>query len=357
MPRLSTKRPNQNMTIVNPMYDDADKDSDEENVIKASVEGATTSSSDREAASAVPSKREPCPEESANLWSRAFFNWVGGLMTKSKARRKLGEELEPDDIFQVHKRDAIEKLMPEFRTTLDNARAKVEARKGFAAGSPSRPSHDPKFGSAVIRQAIFDFNFKVLLDLVAWTVAVVVSNGVMPIFILQALQFITSAPENRAPDYVGYLLALGLALSRLFAVVTKNQRTRVYYRIFTRNKHVLMPALLEKTLSLNAADFQRHSSGKIINFLQQDLGFPLVGGITTYVFVFSNVAELLINVVVVYALIGTYALAGCAAMMASTPLSAVMVKQLNKLYKKYCVVKDQRIQQTNELLQVSSRTL
>jgi ABC-type multidrug transport system fused ATPase/permease subunit len=262
--------------------------------------------------------------------------------------------LESDDIFKIHKRDAIEKLIPEFRATLDNARAKVEARKGFAAGSSSRPSDDPKFGSAVIRQAIFDFNFTAILDLVVWTIAVIVSNGVMPIFILQVLQFITSAPEDRAPDYVGYLLALGLALSRLLSVIADTQRSRVTFRIFARNKHVLMPALLEKTLSLNAADFQRHSSGKIINCLEEDLGYPLVGGIAAYVHASSFATELLVNAIIMYALIGTHALVGCAAMMASTPLSAMMIKKLSKLYKEYCALKDQRIRQTNEFLQVSS---
>jgi hypothetical protein len=87
------------MKVVNPMYSDehdADEDSEDEKVIKVSVGGGatTSSSSDGEVASAVPSKREPSPEESASLWSRTFFNWVGGLMTKiqssTEAWRRIG---------------------------------------------------------------------------------------------------------------------------------------------------------------------------------------------------------------------------------------------------------------------------
>ena len=185
-----------------------------------------------------------------------------------------------------------------------------------------------------------------------------------PFFINRILNFIQSARADEPLDWkTGILLLGGMFAANIVKELLYSQielsgrkwgiqlRSILVHEILSKSLRRAM-VTTPKGLSDEEEDEDYASTGKIVSLMSAD-----VGEIRNFVTdlhrpLVDTPLTVIIGVSGLWALLGPSALAGLFVVVISSPASGVALKMIYKIFKKTKILRDKRIQATNEALQV-----
>lgn len=264
-----------------------------------------------------------CPEEEAGLWSRIFFNWVGGLL-------KLGQEkaLEQHDLWDTATQDDVFKVSKSFKSNVESTVDSVQAPEG-KIGWAMWKAHKKKF--------LIAGGIKFSHDCIMF----------LGPFILEVLLKHIQAGGS---SWVGILLALALTASNIVQTVAINMYFHILFRLCLHLKTGLVDSLYDKSLRLSAGNKSEMGVGKIVNLQSNDAAklwkMPqYLHMIWSGPFQILTVMGLLIRVIHFWP-----AFVGLAVTIIIIPLSTLVARSLARLRKKIVKLTDARVKLSSEVI-------
>ncbi|GFR66633.1 LOW QUALITY PROTEIN: multidrug resistance-associated protein 1 [Elysia marginata] len=196
--------------------------------------------------------------------------------------------------------------------------------------------------------------FKVLVKAFGWEVLV----SYMCKFVADVLQFsgpfllkglILQVQTSTYPDWVSYVLALGLLLSSWIQTIFYHQHYHLAMTSGLRMKTALMSAVYKKSLRLDTTAQRSTTAGEVVNLMAVDC--QRIQDVMSYTFmVWSIPLQIGIAVYLLWTTIGLPVVSGLALLVLLVPCNVLMAYYQGRLQRQNLEWKDKRIKMTSEVL-------
>ncbi|CAI2167258.1 20609_t:CDS:10 [Funneliformis geosporum] len=266
-----------------------------------------------------------CPEESANIFSRATFYWMTPLM-------KLGYQkfLTMDDLWNLNSEEKSKKISEEFEAAWNN---ELEKKKPSLLRACALTFGGPFLFAAV---------FKALQDLL---------NFVQPVLLRELMIFVNSQGDEKTkqPPYRGYTIATLMFITAITQTMFLHQYFQLCFVTGMRIRAGLVTAIYRKSLKLSNSSRQNSTVGEIVNHMSVDA--QKLMDLCTYLHIaWSGPLQIVLALYFLYKTMGVSSFAGVGIMIMMIPINAFIASKMRTLQKKQMKNKDDRIRLMNEIL-------
>ncbi|KAI8906011.1 P-loop containing nucleoside triphosphate hydrolase protein [Gorgonomyces haynaldii] len=260
-------------------------------------------------------KLEATPESQASWLSKSVYEWLTKLLLVGAKR-----PLELSDISELDPSYKAERIYAAFKKHY-HSKSKPQFKVFYALYQA--------FGREFMKAGVYLLVQNLL-------------TGTSPIFLLYLI-------KGNQPDWVAYLLSLGLLLMQLATTLFTNWHYEMAMRTGFKIKTALTMALYEKGFKLSSKAKQEHSIGKIVNVASTDTNRL---DISMQFFHMMYGAPLLIVLVqgLLYWLLGISSLVGLLVMLLYFPVQQLLTNMLTKQRRLGNQSADQRIKYIQETM-------
>ncbi|KAF9972607.1 hypothetical protein BGZ73_004232 [Actinomortierella ambigua] len=265
-----------------------------------------------------------CPEDDANIFSRASFHWVSPLM-----RAGYANPLTLNDLWQLRKVDESHTVSGQFEQAWDKQLKK------------KNPSLVRAISQAYGRPFYIAGLWKAVNDTLSF---------IQPILLKEMLRFVMSyKTEEPQPLYRGYTIAFLMFICALSQTTVLHCYFHLCFRTGMHIRSGLVTAIYQKSLRLSNASRQQFTVGEIVNHMSIDS--QRVQDLVSYLhIVWSGLFQITMAMVLLYQTMGWAIFAGVAIMILMIPINARMSAFMRKLQQQQMKNKDARIKLMNEIL-------
>ena len=278
---------------------------------------------------------EESPFDSAGLWDRIFFNWMGPLMMTGSKR-----PLEDGDFASPSRGDGSEAVWAKFGPAWD---AECQA-------SRVRPrAKKPSVARALMRGFGPDF---------AWTVPLKFAYDILifagPVLLHRLVSLLESGSVKsstlRDPGFrQGLLTVAALVAVNLAQTLLLHQYFFVTFRVGQRLRSSTVLLVYKKALRLTSGAVGGQSIGERVNLMSADA--QRLQDLTTYLsMLWSGPLQIMIAIFMLQRLVGVACYAGLAIIVLALPLNAVVSRAVKRRQRTLMAVKDVRLSATSEVL-------
>ncbi|CAO3569188.1 unnamed protein product [Mortierella alpina] len=265
-----------------------------------------------------------CPEDEANIFSIASFQWVTGLMRKGYAN-----PLTMDDLWVLRNEDQSKNVSITFEKAWER-----ELKK-------ESPSLVSALTSAFGRPFYIAGLWKAVNDILGF---------VQPVLLREMLRFVMSyKTDNPQPLYRGYTIACLMLACSVSQTTVLHQYFHLCFRTGMHIRAGLVTAIYQKSLKLSNSARQTFTAGEIVNHMSIDA--QRVQDLVTYLHVvWSGLFQIGIALYLLYSTMGWAIFAGVTVMILMIPLNARLSVYTKNFQQQQMKNKDTRIKLMNEIL-------
>ncbi|KAG0054044.1 hypothetical protein BGZ83_012033 [Gryganskiella cystojenkinii] len=267
---------------------------------------------------------EKCPEDEANIFSRASFNWVTGLMRKGYAK-----PLTMDDLWALRSEDKSKSVSNTFAAAWEKELAKKQ------------PSLLKALANAFGRPFYIAGIWKAANDILGF---------VQPVLLGEMLRFVMSyKTDNPQPLYRGYTIACLMLACSLSQTTVLHQYFHLCFRTGMHIRAGLVTAIYQKSLRLSNSARQDFTVGEIVNHMSIDA--QRVSDLVSYLHVvWSGLFQIGIALYLLFDTMSWAIFAGVTVMICTIPLNARLSIYMKTFQQQQMKNKDTRIKMMNEIL-------
>ncbi|KAI9138244.1 P-loop containing nucleoside triphosphate hydrolase protein [Paraphysoderma sedebokerense] len=297
------------------------------------------------------SQRKLIPEATANVVSWTLFSWMTGIMFKGYKR-----PLQHEDMYRLSDQYSAELLCEQFELLWKEEEERTKKILNDASQKQLTDKQKKKLPKvpSLFRTLFKAFGWKwVLAGLLKFVGDIAQTTS--PLLLRYVIQFIAeSQPVNPSqtipPEYVGYLLVVGMFLLQMVGTITVNVFFQVCMSIGVKVRTALTTAIFRKALKLSPKARIEWNVGKVTNVMSTDVN--RVDMVTPYLhFLWSAPLQIVICLALLIFQLGPSALAGLGLMIIFGPIQGKVMSMLSQYRKDVQKITDERVKLMNESLQ------
>ncbi|XP_029207815.1 multidrug resistance-associated protein 1-like [Acropora millepora] len=353
-------------SCVVPLKDDlTDKQLDELNESTELTAGLVNDSVDLKFFPGAPTeentrKREPCPEDSANVFSRLSFWWLTRLIYTGYKRA-----LTDADLWALGKANKAVTIVPPF---IQKWREAENALRGASKSQTTEPAdietaelkgddadEEVKFSSkdekkkkkpSLPRIMFSLFRFHFLLAIIFKFISDCIMF-VQP----QLLRLLIDYTEgkNNPEKWTGYVFSVSMLFVALLQSVAQQQYFHVMVTLGLKVRTAVVGMVYSKALLLNNSARKESTAGEIVNLMSVDAQ-RLMDLMTFLNALWSSPFQIIVSLYFLYNTMGVSILAGVGVMLLMVPTNILVSRIARKLQVKQMGAKDLRLKMMNEIL-------
>ncbi|PVU97818.1 hypothetical protein BB559_001883 [Furculomyces boomerangus] len=272
--------------------------------------------------------REPCPEQTANIYSRLTFQWMTGLLSIGKKR-----VLRIEDMWQLPKYLSLDEANYRF-----NREWKKEITK-----YPTNPNLWRVFARSYGGVISVSMIYRLIEDILGYLQTLIFS---------QLLGFVSSYARRKSihePIAKGFILSVAMLLISVSQSIFSHQYFHLSFYTGINVNNVLTAAVYKKSLKLSNSARQNTTTGDIFNRMTVDA--QKISLVITYInIIWSGPLQVILAVTLLYNTIGPSAFTGVCIMIVGLPVAILISKKMQKIQKAQMKNKDKRIRLIDEIL-------
>uniref|UniRef100_A0ACD5V585 Uncharacterized protein n=1 Tax=Avena sativa TaxID=4498 RepID=A0ACD5V585_AVESA len=277
-----------------------------------------------------PSAGQQTEIERTSLYSRASvldlvtFSWMSPLFAIGYKK-----PLDSNDVPDIDGRDNADLLSDSFKRIL----ADVECRHGLST-------------SSIYRAMLLYIRRKAIINAV-FAILCACASYVGPTLINDLVKFLGGKREYGVEK--GYLLAVAFLSAKVVETVAQRQWIFGARRLGMWLRAALISHIYQKGLRLSCSARQKHTGGKIINYMSVDI--QRITDVTWYInYIWMLPIQLSLAIYVLHKNLGAGAWAGLAATLAIMACNIPLTRLQKRLQSKIMTAKDNRMKATMEVL-------
>jgi ATP-binding cassette, subfamily C (CFTR/MRP), member 1 len=288
-------------------------------------------------------KRPPTPEQNSSCLNFLFFGWLTPMFTLAIAKRKSGDSLELNDLWQPIDADNAKIIAGKFMVQYEEKlKTKKEEKEGILESKDLR---------SVLISALFTVGWTRFVKAGCLKIFNTLLQFMYPICVNQILIYIELVGTPKAqPIYLGYLWAVLLGAAMLTKAVTENHYFHLQQRVAWQTRTAIQAAIYRKSLRLSAAARQTKSVGQLVNLMQID-AMKIEFFASQLHMLWDGAFQILGYLSIVTYFMGPSALVGALVMAIAMPAQGKIMKSLFALARSMVKFTDARVKTTNEALQ------
>lgn len=269
-----------------------------------------------------PVQREPCPEATANIFSKIFFGWVFPLIWrgwKNPLQDTNLWELQPFEQGAYTTKTLLDKWISVKKDTSKNLR---------------------------LQHAVFTCTRGSLIFTGVLKAIDITLNVLQPVFMNRLL--VVLAEKRSASE--GILWCIPLLVVPLLKTIVESHYFMRVMRAGMRTRSSLQGVIFDKSLRMSPAARASCSLGEIVNLMQLDT--QRIGDFLQFFHtLWAAPIQIVVTVVLLYLYIGPSALIGLLITLLTLPLQGVLMSAQVKLRRQSVGIADRRVKLMNEILQ------
>ncbi|KAG2375146.1 hypothetical protein C9374_010150 [Naegleria lovaniensis] len=285
---------------------------------------------------------EPCPEDSANIFSKLSFWWFNDLI-------KLGNQkvLQMTDLFRLRAQDEANHLSEKFHTQWDVQVSKTKERSDLMYHETLH-GHDKSNKQASLLYTLhkaFGFRFYMAGLLKIFTIGCELASPLVVKSIISSIQ-----NYDLIPFYQPFVLIMVLFFLQVIGTLFSQQ----FFHITTTHgmnvRTALRTAIYRKSLKVSNAAKLSMNTGDVINHMSIDTN--KVAGISMMLHsIWGSILQIFISVLMLFLLLGWPSLTGLAILVLVLPLKGAISRQVQKIRKITLKLTGERIKLVNQVVQ------
>lgn len=314
-----------------------------------------------------------CPEDKASVPSFLLYNWINNVLFLSYKGK-----LHDSDVPSLPVRNQSQSLISSFEGhwTKEVGRCeKLKKKKDFCLPkeqeinvfNESTPllgkyknledtsteeikssflDDDNKnaFAPSLIRALVYNFSGSFLVAFTCRLFSDVISflNPVL-------LNFLIAFTDSNDPIWKGFVLAVGLLVTKIFSIFILSQFERLNMTTCMQMKYALIGAIYKKSLKLSSEAKQRFTTGEIVNLMSVDCE-RIDERLQVLWILLSSPLQISIALYFLYNILGVSAFAGLAIIIGFIPINLLVTKYMEAFALAQMKVKDHRLNIFGEVL-------
>ncbi|XP_044753851.1 multidrug resistance-associated protein 1-like isoform X2 [Coccinella septempunctata] len=284
-----------------------------------------SSMNDRPAKDSTKKNKNICPEEECSFLSRLFFSWIETLAWKG-FRKPLTDE----DLYDLRDQDSARHVVVNF----DYHWTKKQHRK--------KRTTNPKVSVLPICLEAFlsTFIFGILLRF---------SSDLLSFVNPQILSLLINFVKQKEEHWKGYFYAVLLLSTGIIKSLLSVQYSHKANVIGLRIRVALNSIIYRKALKLSSRARRKYTVGEIVNLISNDTK-NIADLPPNIISVISAIIQVFMSLYFLWRILGIAVFSGLIVMILMIPISSFISNKLKTLQTKKMKSSDQRIKQTNELL-------
>ncbi|CAF1654603.1 unnamed protein product, partial [Adineta ricciae] len=261
-------------------------------------------------------------ESSVLRWIHVLlWSWLNPILTIGYKR-----QITDDDLFEVSLNDECSQLLAKFEGVWEQ--------------------HEKQYEYVSTWKTIIQTFWKPIL------IAGLIYIPYIGVKIAQPLllrQLVNTISDKTVPSYIGYLYAIGLALSTLLQALLHQQFFFRSSRVGLHARVVLSSIIYKKMLSLPTRAIMKTNTGQIVNLISND-----ASTFEEFSFLIHHIwgapLEAIIVFILIWSQIGIATLFGCGVLLLLVPLQTFISRKSGKYRKETVAWADKRVKIINEIL-------
>lgn len=200
------------------------------------------------------------------------------------------------------------------------------------------------FAPSLIRALIYNFSGSFLVAFTCRLVSDVISflNPVL-------LNFLIAFTDSNDPIWKGFVLAVGLLVTKIFSIFILSQFERLNLTTCMQMKYALIGAIYKKSLKLSSEAKQRFTTGEIVNLMSVDCE-RIDERLQVLWILLSSPLQISIALYFLYNILGVSAFSGLAIIIGFIPINLLVTKYMGVFALAQMKVKDHRLNIFGEVL-------
>ncbi|XP_022801988.1 multidrug resistance-associated protein 1-like isoform X2 [Stylophora pistillata] len=303
--------------------------------------------------SMIESKRKPCPEVKANIFSRLSFWWLNSLILTGFKRTLLDS-----DLWSLEEESLSHNIVPRLHREWDKELRKCHRNGALCSNDQDFGKHhlqtasDVAFHGKCREPSLVKAMIRVFAPYFVIAIFFKLMNGILLFvqpYLLGLLIDYTEDKGNDAERWKGYVYVIVIVTVATIQMTAVQHALHIAFKSAMRVHTSIVGVVYAKALSLNSLSRRITTTGETVNFMAVDAQ-RLMQLVETLNQLWSAPFQICVAIYFLYVTMGVAVLAGLGMLLLLVPLNLLITRLVRKIQVKQMANADERIRVMNEVL-------